>query len=237
MAALPHALEQRLAALVPRVRALRVVGGLSLCLLAAVASLALVLVLDALVGLPASARGLFIAVWVTALGVLVWRVVVRPWQADIPLADVARELEKRLPELAERLAAVVGEGGASDAVKAALAEDTARRAKAVDFVRAIPAHPALLRVCGALLVLLGFLAATGLVPGSAERLRRVALPWARPPGAGVRVVVTSGEPVVRRGGPVTLAAYAQKTDARAPAPGGATLVVRAGAARRNSGCR
>src|SRR5262249_51803985 len=45
-------------------------------------------------------------------------------------------------------------------------------------------------------------------------------------GAGLRVVVTSGEPVVRRGGPVTLSAYAEKTAPRAAVPGEAGFVVR-----------
>ncbi len=226
--ALPHALEQRLAALVPRVRTQRVVRGLSLCIIAAVVATTFVLLLDALFTLPAIARGLFIAVWVTALGVLVWQLVLRPWHADISLSDVAGELAKRLPELAERLGAVVGEPheGTSDAVRAALAEDANRRAKAVDFARAVPTYPAKLRVCGSLIALLGFLIVAGLVPNGADRLRRVTMPWARPASVGVRVIVTSGEPVVKRGGPVTLTAYAEKIDSRALAPDGAVLIYR-----------
>ncbi|HEY1192057.1 MAG TPA: hypothetical protein VGE74_30790, partial [Gemmata sp.] len=226
----PHALEQRLAALVPRVRALRIARGASACVLAAVAATLCVLLLDAAVGLPATARGLFIAVWVTALGVLVWQLVVRPWQTEISLAEVARELAPRLPELADRLHALVSpEPDTSDAVRAALTEDTLRRTRGVDFARAIPTHPAALRACGAILALLGFLMLTGLVPGSADRLRRVALPWARPAAAGVRVVVTSGEPVVKRGGPVTLTAFAEQISSRAapPRPETALALVRA----------
>ncbi|MFM8273131.1 MAG: hypothetical protein ACKODX_12470, partial [Gemmata sp.] len=207
-----------------------VARGASACLLAAVAATAFVLLLDALVTLPAAARGLFVAVWATALGVLVWRLVVRPWQADIPLAEVARELARRAPELAERLETVVGAPApeTSPGVRAALAADAARRAKRADLAGAIPTYPAKLAVCGALIALLGFLIAAGVVPGSADRLRRVLLPWSRTPGAGGRVVVTSGEPVVRRGGPVTLTAYAQSTDANAPVPSAAVLVSRAG---------
>ncbi len=230
VAALPPALEQRLVALVPRVRALRLARGASLCLLAAVAATALVLLLDTLFELSANARALFIAVWITGLGVLVWRLIVRPWQAEIPLADVADELAKRLPELSERLRVLVGDEHVetSDAVRAALTEDTARRARTVDFERAIPSHPVLLRVCGALLALLSFLMIAGLIPNSADRIKRVAMPWVRPPDAGIRVVVTSGEPVVRRGGPVTLTAFAEKIDNRAlvRAPEGATLLFR-----------
>lgn len=228
MAVPPPALEQRLAALVPRVRALRVARGASACVLAAVGATAFVLFADALYPLPAAARGLFIAVWVTALGVLVWRLVLRPWHADISLSDVARELGKRLPELGERLSVVVSDeqSETSDAVRAALAEDAARRAKAVDFARAVPAYPAMLRACGAILAVLGFLMASGLIPNSADRWRRVVMPWSRPASANVRVVVTSGEPVVKRGGPVTLTAFAEKIDIHAKAPDTATLVFR-----------
>ncbi|MDY3556540.1 hypothetical protein R5W24_005706 [Gemmata sp. JC717] len=214
-ATVPPALEQRLAALVPRVRALRVARGVSRCLFATVGSAVLALVLDALVGLPETARGLLVAVWVTALGVLVWQFVLKPWQAEIPLSEVAAELSQRLPELANRLQAVIAPAnGTSEAVRAALREDTLRRAKAVDFERAVPAHPTLLALCWALLALLAFLMLTGLLPNSAERLRRVALPWARPPAAPLRVVVTSGEPVVRRGAAVTLSAFAERTESR-----------------------
>lgn len=225
----PHALEQRLAALVPRVRALRVARGASACLLAAVAATLFVLLLDSLIGLPVTARGLFLAVWVTALGVLVWQFVVRPWQSEISLSEVALELAPKFPELADRLHAIVDrDRDTPPAVRAALTEDALRRARAVDFARALPAHPAMLRACGAILALLGFLMLTGLVPGSADRLRRVAMPWARPPGANVRVVVTSGEPVVRRGGAVTLTAFAERTSSRGapPAPDSAVALIR-----------
>jgi hypothetical protein len=117
-----------------------VARGASACVLAAVAATALVLFADALYPLPATARGLFIAVWVTALGVLVWRLVLRPWHADISLSEVARELGKRFPELGARLSIVMSDepGEISDAMRHALAEDAARRAKAVDFARAVP---------------------------------------------------------------------------------------------------
>ena len=62
-----------------------------------------------------------------------------------------------------------------------------------------------------------------LVPGAGEHLRRVVLPWSRPAAAPYRVTVTSGEPVVRRGDPVTLSAYTDKIDPSATAPHTATL--------------
>ena len=57
-AAPPPAIEQRLAALVPRVRALRVARGASLVAVAALAGASAVVLLDAAFPLPAWARGL-----------------------------------------------------------------------------------------------------------------------------------------------------------------------------------
>ena len=229
-AAPPPAIEQRLAALVPRVRALRVARGASLLAVAALAGASAVVLLDAAFPLPAWARGLFLSVWLTASGVLAWRWVLVPWRAEIPLAAVARALEKRLPELGERLRAAVTDdaAGPSDAVRAAVAEDTARRTKSVDLARALRVKPVAWLAAGAAALALSVAATAALVPGSGDRFRRVAAPWHRAGGAAVRVIVTSGEPVVRRGGPVTLTAYAERTGTAPAVPADAALIVRDG---------
>ena len=65
------------------------------------------------------------------------------------------------------------------------------------------------------------------VPGAAHHLRRVFTPWDRPPAAaGVRVVVTSGEPVVPRDGPVTLSALVEPLGPDAVLPETADLLLR-----------
>jgi hypothetical protein len=81
-------------------------------------------------------------------------------------------------------------------------------------------------VAAAALSLVGCLLAATLVPGAADHLRRVAFPWQRGAVAQYRVVVTSGDAVVRRGGTVTLSAYAEKLDPAAPAATKATFVIR-----------
>ncbi|WP_439625564.1 hypothetical protein, partial [Gemmata sp.] len=78
----------------------------------------------------------------------------------------------------------------------------------------------------AALALGGSLLATALLPGAVDHIRRVAVPWHRTALAPYRVVVTSGDPVVRRGHAVTLTAYAEKTDPAASLPTAATLVSR-----------
>ena len=222
------AIEQWLTALIPRVRALRVAHGASCLVAAALGSASVVLFLDAGFGLPAWARGLFLSVWLTTIGVLAWRWVFVPWRGEMPLVEVAREVEKRLPELGERLRALVTDdtAGPSGAVRAAMTEDTARRLKTIEPDAAVPlkASAWLAAVAGA--ALLAVVVTAALVPGTGDRLRRVALPWQRPGASTVRVVVTSGEPVVKRGAPVTLTAYAERTGSTA-APE-ATLVMRDG---------
>ncbi len=226
-AAPPPAIEQRLSSLVPRVRALRVARGASLLTVVALGSAGTIALLDAASPLPAWVRGLFLSVWLTAVGVLAWRWVLVPWRAEISLAEVAGELEKELPELGERLRAAVTDdpAGPSGAVRAAVAEDTARRTKSVDLARALRVKPVAWLVAGAVSVVLAVAATASLVPGSGERFRRVAVPWYRPGPAAVRVIVTSGEPVVRRGGPVTLTAYAERTGAAPGAPADAVLII------------
>src|SRR5262249_48939108 len=96
----------------------------------------------------------------------------------------------------------------------------------LDFAAAAPSRPAVrLGVAAAALCVLA-LVAVAAVPGSGERLRRVGLPWFRPTVvAPYRVVVSSGNPVIRRGDPVTLSAYLNRTDPPAPIPDAAVLVL------------
>ncbi|MBN9122841.1 MAG: HAD-IC family P-type ATPase, partial [Planctomycetes bacterium] len=84
----PTAIEEWLSALIPRVRALRVARGANRLVAAALGAASLVLLLDAGFALPAWARGLFLSVWLTAVGVMTWRWVLVPWRDDVPLAEV-----------------------------------------------------------------------------------------------------------------------------------------------------
>lgn len=85
----------------------------------------------------------------------------------------------------------------------------------------------------------GFLAATAaaslivlspvcFVRGGGERVRRFLAPWytAPVPEPGYRIVVSSGDPTIRRGEPVTLAGYLDRTIPGVPLPTSATLLVR-----------
>src|SRR5262245_2004238 len=111
----PPVIEQRLSALIPRVRALRVAPGSCRLPATALGTVAAILLLDAAFALPAWMRGLYLSVWLVVLGVLAWRWVLVPWFAEISLADVAGELEKRHPELGERMRAAVTENKSDSA--------------------------------------------------------------------------------------------------------------------------
>jgi len=78
------------------------------------------------------------------------------------------------------------------------------------------------------LSLVACLLAGTLLPGAGESLRRIAMPWHRPAASPYRVVITSGDAVIRRGSSITLTAYAEKTEG-APSPISATFVFRASA--------
>lgn len=220
------AIEQWLSTLRPRVRALRVAQGANQLIAAALGTASVVLLLDAGFALPAWARGLTLSVWLTTVGVLTWRWVLVPWRGEVPLAAVAHEVSKQCPELGAGLRVAVG-GAPTAPDRAALIEDTARQIHTIDRARAIPARTVAYLGAGALLALGAVAATAALVPGTGDRLRRVAAPWARPTGApAFRAVVTSGAPVVRRGGPVTLSAYAERSSTNGSAPPEAVLVTR-----------
>ncbi|MFO0825501.1 MAG: hypothetical protein U0792_20670 [Gemmataceae bacterium] len=166
-----------------RVRRMRAARGACWVIVIGLLSAAAVALLDAALRLPPWMRGLALAAWVTSVGVLSWRFVVRAIR-DEPIPQPIREARRELP----------------DNLRAAAA---------------------------ATLALAGCLFVATVVPGSVEQLRRVAFPWQRAAASPYRIVVTSGDPVVRRGSTVTLSAYTEKTDASSPGAGAGTLIWRA----------
>ena len=108
-----------------------------------------------------------------------------------------------------------------------LAKETDQRTRRLEFSRVAPSRSSVGIAALAAVVALAALVPLALVPGSGERVRRFALPWYTPPAdVSYRIVVSSGEPVVRRGEPVTLSAYLEPTRPGAVLPSTAALVVR-----------
>lgn len=235
IAPLPPALEARLAALADRVRRLRVARGVCWLVVALLGSAAALVLLDYTFSLSAAGRCLLQVVWLGLSGFLTWYWVVRPWRAQVPLDELARRVEHQFPGLGERLVTVVGlrdqagQANGSPNLIATLARDTERRTQELDFTRAAPARPVARLGLAAGLVVLAAAAGVAAVPGSGERLRRVGMPWYRPTViVPFRVIVSSGDPVVQRGAPVTLSAYVERTGPAAALPDAAVLVFRDG---------
>ncbi|MCE9565245.1 MAG: hypothetical protein K8U57_24700 [Planctomycetes bacterium] len=176
----PSALETRQVA-TARVRRMRAARGACWLIVIGLLSVTSVAILDAIVRLPPWSRGLTLAIWLTSVGVLAWRLVFRALR-DEPIAQPTREARRELP------------GNLRAAAAATLA----------------------LGAC---------LLAGAFVPGAVDQLRRVAVPWHRAASSPYRIVVTSNNPVVRRGGTVTLTAYL-KTDTGASSAITATLFCR-----------
>src|SRR5439155_5839200 len=115
-----------------------------------------------------------------------WRLVVRPWREEVPLEEIARQVERRFPGLGERLLTVVslrdrtGPAHGSPQLVASLARETEQHTRGLDFAAAAPVRPAARLAAVAGVVFLLSVVSAAVVPGSGERLRRVGLPWYRP---------------------------------------------------------
>ena len=233
-APLPPTLEYRLVALGNRVRRLRVVRGVCWVIIAALFTGCGIVLLDVMFRPAMWTRCAFQVGWIGLLGSLVWRFIIQPWQTEVPLTELAKRIEGEFTELGERLLTVVSlldadSSSGSPQLVASLARETELSSRGMDFARAAPANP-VIRIAvgvGVLVVVTAVVAAA--LPGSGEELRRVALPWHRPTGVvPFRILVTSGDPVVRRGGPVTLSAYLEPAHSGVDLPESAVLVFRPG---------
>lgn len=231
---LPPELEGRLTGLATRVRRLRIVCGACRLAVAVLLSIVALSVFDSVLQLSVLSRCLLQLAWLAATGLLTWQLVIRPWTAEVPLEEAARLIEGHFPGLGERLLTIVSlrnaepENG-SPYLIANLARDTELRTREMNFARAVPLRPAVRLTAVAGITVLAAVATAAAVPGSLQQLRRVGMPWYRPtPVAPFHIFVTSADPVVRRGGPVTLSAYLEPIGQAAALPDSAVLVIRDG---------
>jgi hypothetical protein len=230
-ATLPPKLSARLdylAARVRKVRLMRAAGRAALLLpLAALVGI----VADAYLGLPAGVRiGLFV-VWVV-LALRELRNLVRAWTAPVDLEAVASAVEEEFPRLAERLTTAVeladhaDESNGAPALIDEVINDADSRARKLDLAAAFPTGGVVATCLTALLLLAALLVPLFTAPRGGELARRFFLPWYAPSKtANYKVVVTSGDPAVKRGDPVNLTAYVEATRPDAELPTAATLVV------------
>ena len=232
-AKLPKKLHSRLDFLATRVRKLRQMRAVArAAFLLPVAALVAILV-DAYLGLPGFVRAGLLAGWVL-LALREVRHILRARTAPVDLESVASAVEEEYPRLAERLTTAVELAGCSDESNGAPAlideviQDADSRARKLDLTTAFPTSGAFGASVAAVAVLLFLLISLFTASRGGELTRRFFLPFFTPTKTvPYKVVVTSGDPAVKRGDPISLTAYVRPTKPDARLPNAATLVVSA----------
>ena len=211
---LSPALEHRLETLTAEVRRLRILRGASWLVAAIIATLLIALLLDAAFELPGRVRVGLLAGWLAAAVVAAYWFVVRRFREFVSPVELARILEAEFPSLAERLRTLVELGGRADpgngsrTMMALLARETERCTETLDFHRAAPTAFSF-RLAGIVAVAALFTTAPlAFVSGSGDRVRRLLVPWHNPTAdPQYEIVVSSGDPVVKRGRSITVSFF------------------------------
>jgi hypothetical protein len=230
---LPTGLEEKIDDLAVEIRRLRVLRGV--CWFAVVLfALPFVAVgLDWVFTLSGPARGAVLAGGVAVAVFSFWWLILRRIRGEVPPAELAVAIEQEYPNLAERLRTLVElseqaePGNGSKAMVALLARETEKRAKKMNFLKVAPTGLTLRLASFAIIAGTLAISPLFLVPGAGERIRRLFLPWYQPPvDVPYAITVSSGNPVVKRGEPVTLSAFLERTKPTGDLPTAATLVYR-----------
>src|SRR5262245_35743345 len=232
-AKLPKKLHSRLDELAVRVRKLRFLRAVSraVFLLPVVALVAILI--DAYLGLPGWIRFALLVGWVVLL-VREVRNILRARSSHVDLEAIASAVEVEYPRLGERLTTAVELAECSDESNGAPAlideviHDADSRARKLDLATTFPRAGAVSAGVTALIVIFALLVPLFVAPRGGELTRRFFLPFYTPSKTvPYKVVVTSGDPAVKRGDPISLTAYVEPTRQDAQLPKSATLVVTA----------
>ena len=228
---LPKKLNGYLDDLAIRVRRIAVSSALAraLFLLPAVA---LVLILaDSYLSLPVWARTGLLGLWCLlvvreAMNIL-WALTVR-----IDPEAIARAIETEYPRMGERLTTAVelsrhaDESNGSPELIREVLRDAQNRTERLDVERVFPKAPATRGLWSAALAFLVILLPLAFVPASRSLAGRFFAPWHVPAVVvDYKIVVTTGDPAIKRGDAITLAGYLEPTRAGATLPASATLVI------------
>lgn len=230
-AKLPKKLHARLDYLADRVRKVRFLRaiGRATFLLPVVAFVGILL--DAYLLLPTWMRLGMFAGWLL-LAVREVRNLIRSRSAPVDLEAVASAVEEEFPRLAERLTTAVelaecnDESNGAPALIDEVIKDADSRARKLDLAAAFPTGGVVGGYVTAVVLLLALLAPAFVVPRGGEFVRRFFLPWYTPTKTvPYKVVVTSGDPAVKRGDPVALTAYVEAMKPDAMLPTSATAII------------
>ncbi len=230
-ASLPPKLHDRLEDLAARARKVRLLRAIARAtFLLPVAALVCILA-DAYLSLPAFARVGLLLGWIVLALREAWHLV-RATTAKVDMEAVASAVELEFPRLAERLTTAVELAGKSDESNGAPAlineviKDADSRARKLELANAFPTSGVTGAFWTALILLVLLLIPALVAPHSGEYLRRFFLPGYTPAKSyPFNIVVTSGDPAVKRGDSVTLTAYLEPTKAGVELPTSATLLI------------
>ena len=227
---LPESLRTQLDDLAATVRQLRVVRGISWWVLLLIGWTVSAIALDATCDFSGRTRGNLFWAWIAvAVGAGWWFVVRRVLETPSPDL-LAQLIETKFPNLAERLHTLVqlsretDPGNGSRTMMALLARETERQTETLDFQQAV-STVASYRLAG-LVTAAGILTCAPMlfVPGSTDRVRRLVVPWHSPPLVQpFEIVVSSGDPVAKRGRSITVSGYLRKSQPQAVLPDSADV--------------
>ena len=208
-------ITKRIAVVTGRWRARRALSGLVVVAAWGVAAAAVLVVLDAYVGLPAVLRLAFVAAVAIAVAVGLAALVIRPLARRLSSQDVAAHIEARYPELGERLRSAAGlwgkrgtgRHGYSVELIDALIDEAAGLIEGRDLSDAA-AVSGLARRAVAFFVVAAVAVAGVAVTGDRGRaaLERLARPWERMDAPLVTLTVAPGDTTLVAGETLTVLA-------------------------------
>jgi hypothetical protein len=233
MAAFPPSIQRATSAMAERWQRRRAIRGIAFVVLILLCTAAIAVLADFAWDLPKPIRWVAFLGWLTVVGFAIRRFVVRPRQDPIDEIAFAGPIEAQYPHFAERLltlgSVAAGTGSGSPHLVAHLKKECEKRAHAVDPIQTIPMGRSVRLAALATITALVAIAALLIVPGGSMRARRFVMPWSdgRPPSP-FRIVVTSGEPLLKRGSTFPITASLERIRPGGEWPGTLRAMIREG---------
>jgi hypothetical protein len=212
-ATLPSSLDQKLTAVIRRLRFMRTLRGACGLMIGLVVLLGFAIFLDWVFDLPGEARSLVLIGWI-GLGVwLAFRQLILPLRRRPSAEAVAAAIEERFPELAERLTTSVELAPLSDdfhgsaELKNLLMAEAEAESNQLNFPEAFPAGRTMAWCSGAIFVFLLVLSPALFWPSQyAELGRRFFMPWQDAFALPYALEISPGDTFAAQGRSLTLTA-------------------------------
>jgi membrane-associated phospholipid phosphatase/uncharacterized phage infection (PIP) family protein YhgE len=218
---LPRSPSLRLQLLIQRIRRQRFYRQLSGTLFVAFFIPFLLILIDYSFEVAPSFRQAGLIAWLVVMVFLGWRLW-RGYRRTIPLEQLSTAVEENFP----RQTAVVDLSKSPSLSLEELVRDLDQRTVKLNLQTHFPTGTALASLLASALLVLAMLLPAALAPKGKEYLRRFVLPWsASQPTILCRIIVTSGDPALKRGESITLTAYAEAIKPNSDLPDSAELVM------------